>query len=91
MWYCGVFWHLRSQTRLNREINAIVMDPFTRLRTKRQLNLPNNRVLSYDVIAVMLVFLNNETAAMLVFPTNPPGILSSIIMQIIFFYFGSFL
>ena len=29
---------------------------------------------SRDVMAAMLVFLNNGTAAMLVYPTNPPGI-----------------
>ena len=32
------------------------------------------RMLSRDVTAAMLVFLNNGTAAMLVYPTNPPGI-----------------
>ena len=32
-----------------------------------------NRVFSRDVMAAMLVFLNNGTAAMLVSPTNPPG------------------
>ena len=33
-----------------------------------------NRVFSRDVMAAMLVFLNNGTAAILVSPTNPPGI-----------------
>ena len=32
------------------------------------------RVISRDVTAAMLVFLNNGKAAMLVSPTNPPGI-----------------
>ena len=32
------------------------------------------RVFSYDVTTAMLVSLNNRTAAMLVSPTNPPGI-----------------
>ena len=32
------------------------------------------RVFSLDVTAAILVFLNNESAAMLVSPTNPPGI-----------------
>ena len=32
------------------------------------------RMLSRDVMAAVLVFLNNGTAAMLVYPTNPPGI-----------------
>ena len=33
-----------------------------------------NSVFSRDDTAAMLVFLNKETAAMLVSPTNPPGI-----------------
>ena len=33
-----------------------------------------NRVFSRDVTAAMLVSLNKGTAAMLVSPTNPPGI-----------------
>ena len=37
-------------------------------------NLSNSGVFSRDVTAAMLVFLNNGTAAMLVSPTNPPGI-----------------
>ena len=31
------------------------------------------RMFSRDVTAAMLVFLNNGTAAVLVYPTNPPG------------------
>ena len=33
-----------------------------------------NSVFSCDITAAMLVFLNNGMAAMLVSPTNPPGI-----------------
>ena len=33
-----------------------------------------NRVFSYDVTAVILVSQNNETAAMLVYQTNPVGV-----------------
>ena len=32
------------------------------------------RVFSRDVTAAMLVYLNNGTAAVLVYPTSPPGI-----------------
>ena len=33
-----------------------------------------NRAFSHDVMSVILVFQNNETAAMLVFQTNPVGV-----------------
>ena len=33
-----------------------------------------NRAFSRDVTETMLVYLNNGTAAMLLYPTNPPGI-----------------
>ena len=33
-----------------------------------------NRAFSRDVTETMLVYLNNGTEAMLLYPTNPPGI-----------------
>ena len=46
------------------------------------------RAFSHDITAVMLVFLNNGTAAMLVSPTNPPGIKLCYHVKVSNFRFG---
>ena len=46
-------------------------------------DLDPNRVFSRDVTAAMFVSLNKGTAAMLVFPINPPG---SELMQTFFLF-----
>ena len=44
------------------------------LRGPEKKNPAKNRVFSRDVMVAMLVSLNKGTAAVLVSPTNPPGI-----------------
>ena len=46
-----------------------------------------HRVFSCDITAAMLVSLNKETVAMLVSPSNPPGI-GLLYHANVFFYFG---
>ena len=41
---------------------------------QRPFDIFNNRAFSHDLTAAILVFQNNETGAMLVYPENPLGV-----------------